>query len=388
MKKTVLFFVLATVVVLSIITGCKSNPPSAPGAIATNTPNGTETYIALYTRTITPTHTVSPTTTATPSITNTVTITQTATVTATASTTATITETSTATVTATSTSTVDSSALVSVTGGTFTQTDTSANSFSHTISTFKIGKYEVTYELWYTVYQWAIANGYTFAYAGSEGIYGTIGAAPTAAKYQPVTSVNCRDVIVWCNAYSEMSSLTPAYCSNASYITPIKISTNYSVIETAPGTVDNPYVNWSANGYRLPTEGEWQYAASYIDGTSWTPYNYASGATADYTNVTATGLVAWYNANCSSTQAVGGKTANALGIYDMSGNVYEWCWDWYGTYPGTSTDYRGPVSGSVRVMRGGNFDGFASYLQVGNRNTAANPCSAFGSSGFRFARTN
>jgi formylglycine-generating enzyme required for sulfatase activity len=161
--------------------------------------------------------------------------------------------------------------------------------------------------------------------------------------------------------------------------------------------VDNPYVNWSAGGYRLPTEGEWQYAASYIDGSSWTPYNYASGATASYDNVAATGLVAWYIGNSWDTRSyyvgyithnVGGKTANALGIYDMSGNVWEWCWDWYGYYPGTSTNYKGPSSGSYREMRGGYYGYDADDLQVGSRSDVGTlPYFADDYNGFRFART-
>jgi len=370
MKKTVLFFVLATVVVLSIITGCKHNSPSAPGA--TNTPNGTETYIALYTHTITPTHTVSPTITATPTMTATSTVTQTYT----------------STIAPTP---IDYSVLVSVPGGTFTQTD-GTNSFSHTISAFKMGKYQVTYDLWYTVYTWAIANGYTFANAGAEGNNGTLGTAPTTAKYQPVTTINWRDAIVWCNAYSQKSGLTPVYCSDASFNTPIKDSTNGSYGSTtctAAGCFDNPYVNWNTNGFRLPTEGEYQYAASYKDGTNWTPYSYASGATADYTNEAATDLVGWdYINSGSTTHAVGGKIANALGIYDMSGNVWELCWDWYGTYPTTiSTDYRGPASGSNRVMRGGYCINTAPALQVGYRYNVYNPYGAYYIGGFRFART-
>ena len=274
------------------------------------------------------------------------------------------------------TATIDSSALVSVPGGTYTQTD-GTNSFSHTISAFKMGKYQVTYDLWYTVYTWAVANGYTFANAGAEGSNGTTGAAPTAAKYQPVTTISWRDAIVWCNAYSQEAGLTPCYTYFSAVI---KDSTNATAC-------DNAVCVWANNGYRLPSEGEYQYAASYIDGSSWTPYNYASGATADYTNATATGLVAWYSANTSGTQAVGGKTANALGIYDMSGNVWEWCWDWYGTYPGTSTDYRGPASGSIRVMRGGSYYDTANYLQVGYRYDSY-PYGAYFGYGFRFARTN
>src|ERR1035437_3474407 len=294
--------------------------------------------------------------------------------------------------TQTAVATIPYTNLASVPGGTYTQTD-GTSSFSHTISTFKMGKYQVTYDLWYTVYQWAIANGYSFANAGAEGTNGIVGAAPTTAKYQPVTYINWRDSIVLCNAYSQKTGLSPVYCSDAAFTTPIKSSADGSYgssINTTTGGFDNPYVNWNTNGFRLPTEGEWQYAASYIDGSSWTPYNYASGATAAYTNATATGLVAWYSgvysSNCTGTQAVGGKIANALGIYDMSGNVEEWCWDWWGNYPGTSTDYRGSGSGVGRVDRGGSCYPSDSYLQVGSRSSYS-PYNRYWGDGLRLART-
>lgn len=339
-----------------LITGCKKSNPTTTEVVVTATPNATQTAIAVA-ATQTQTYLAGATATFTPA------------------------------------GPFDQTALVSVPGGTFTQTDTSLSSFQHTISAFKMGKYEVTYDLWYTVKTWALSNGYTFANAGLEGYDGVrvSGAAPTAAKYNPVTTVNWRDIIVWCNAYSQMSSLAPVYCTNAGYTTPIKTSTNSGTINTAAGSEDNPYVSWSANGYRLPTEGEWQYAASYKDGSSWTPYSYASGATADYNDAAATGLVAWYTINSGIvTHDAGGKNANALGIYDMSGNVWEWCWDWYGTYPGTSTDYKGPASGSYyRVLRGASFYGGAGNLQVGYRyNYFGLPYYASPNVGFRLVRTN
>jgi formylglycine-generating enzyme required for sulfatase activity len=331
MKKVlVLLFVFISVL---IAVGCKKNTPSSPAATNTSTPNATQTAVVVATQTAA------------------VVATQTAVVVAT----------QTAVAVAIQTAAI---AVISVPGGTYTQTD-GTNSFSHTISTFKMGKYQVTYNLWYAVHQWAVANGYTFADAGA-------GSGNT-----PVTTVSWRDSIVWCNAYSQETGLTPCYTYSSAVI---KDSTNATAC-------DNAVCVWANNGYRLPSEGEYQYAASYINGSSWTPYNYASGATADSSDATATGLVAWYSANSGSvTQAVGGKTANALGIYDMSGNVWEWCWDWYGTYPGTSTDYRGSGSGFFRVIRGGSFF-YADGLRVGAR-SGSGPSSAYGDLGFRFARTN
>ena len=216
--------------------------------------------------------------------------------------------------------TIPYTALASVPGGTFDQKD-AANDFIHTISSFQMGKYEVTYELWFTVYQWGISHGYTFQNQGTEGIDGVAGDAPTSAKHEPATAMNWRDSIVWCNAFSEMIGLIPVYYHDSAFTQIIRDSTNgeYSMyINLTPGSYDNPFVNWNTNGYRLPTEGEWQYAASYIDGSTWTPQNYASGAVADALDATATGAVAWYIGNSSGdTQDVGTKMPNALGIYDM-----------------------------------------------------------------------
>lgn len=292
--------------------------------------------------------------------------------------------------TATAAPTCAYSELASVPDGTYIQEDALGNSFSSTVSAFKIGRYEVTYDLWYTVYQWAIANGYTFANAGLEGVTGTAGAAPTVKKYQPVTKINWRDAIVWCNAYSQKEALTPVYCSDAGFTTAIKSSADVSYagsVNTAAGSFDNPYVNWSAGGYRLPTESEWQYAAEYKDGTNWTPYNYASGATGSYNGTIESGLVAWYSANAGySTQSVGGKEANELGIYDMSGNVWEMCWDWYDSYPAQAVvNYRGASSGNGRVIRGGCFSGSTFLLQTGLR-SYYNPYDISNDRGFRLVR--
>jgi formylglycine-generating enzyme required for sulfatase activity len=268
--------------------------------------------------------------------------------------------------------------MVSVTGGTYIQSDGS-NSFSHTVSSFSIGKYEVTYELWFTVYQWAVSHGYTFANQGREGHDGTDGAAPTTNKYEPVTQINWRDAIVWCNAYSEMSGFAPCYTYSG---TTIKDSRDSNAT-----AFDGVVCNWTASGYRLPSEGEWQYAASNKGAT---PYNYASGATADYNNATETQKVAWYTANSGSSTKVVGTTTNssALTLWDMSGNVWELCWDWFASFPTTpQTDYRGPASGSGRVIKGGYYSSAANLLNVGNGSFISTD-GENNSTGFRVARSN
>ncbi len=110
-------------------------------------------------------------------------------------------------------------------------------------------------------------------------------------------------------------------------------------------------------GLRLPTEAEWEYA--YRAGTT-TAFHSFPGYTSGTNDDTLLGNIAWYNANAGSqTHAVGGKLANGLGLHDMSGNVWEWCQDWYGsTYYASSplTNPTGPATGTYRLLRGGDWD--------------------------------
>jgi formylglycine-generating enzyme required for sulfatase activity len=202
---------------------------------------------------------------------------------------------------------------------------------------------------------------------------------------------------VWLNALTEWvnektgSSFTPVYYYDSACTTVAKISSPSSnfVKENSSYDYASAYAKADANGFRLPTSNEWELAARWcgndtvntISGYTnpyYTKGNSASGATAGYTNTTATGLVAWYDgssAGVTKTQAVKGKAANGLGLYDMSGSVYEWCYDWHPEY-----------IGSDRVIRGGSWLSTAYSQQVGYVNRD-NPTGFYHDGGFRPART-
>jgi formylglycine-generating enzyme required for sulfatase activity len=244
------------------------------------------------------------------------------------------------------------------------------------VSAFTMDRYEVTKALWDEVASWAAAHGYDIGPADGDG----------KAAAHPVHNVTWYDVVKWANARSEREGLEPCYTVGASV---------YRTEESEPNC------NWSVNGYRLPTEAEWEKAArggaegrrfpwSDVDTIQHARANYYSRSDYSYDTSPTRGYHPDYdNTPMPYTSPVGSFAPNGYGLYDMAGNVWEWCWDWYGesTYASSpGSDARGPASGSNRVGRGGGWDSGACFCRVANRDYDW-PDSEYSNLGFRLVRT-
>jgi len=184
------------------------------------------------------------------------------------------------------------------------------------VSSFQMAKYETT---WWQYYLFCKATGHEYESPG----WGTEGD-------NPAVHVNWYDAVEYCNWVSRQLGKTEAIIK--------KEDEEYAMKEYA--------MNLSG-GYRLPTEAEWEYAAKGGNRPDKTIYSGSNDLD----------LVGWSRDNSGGrTRAVGKKKANALGLYDISGNVWEWCWDWYSYYTDSEKDYKGPDYTERRVIRGGGWD--------------------------------
>ena len=241
--------------------------------------------------------------------------------------------------------------MIFVEGGTFQMGNPSGGAsderpvHSVTLSDFYIGKHEVTQKEYQAV----------------------MGSNPSNFKGDnlPVERVSWFNAVEFCNKLSEREGLTPVYSING----------DTSLNVWSRGTL---VADWTANGYRLPTETEWEYAAR--GGNKSKGFTYSGSNSIDD--------VAWYGDNSGSkTHPVGTKRANELGLYDMWGNVWEWCWDWYGEYSSRAkTNPRGPANGSSAVLRGGSWVSHVNLCRVANRVRSVRSVT-YSSIGFRVART-
>jgi len=252
---------------------------------------------------------------------------------------------------------------------------------------FYIWKHEVTWDEWVDVGIWTIGRGYGFANTATN----------RGANY-PAVQMPWYDAVKWCNAKSEKESLTPCYYSD----------TNFTVVyRTGESNLTAEHVNWQADGYRLPTEAEWEYAArggpegrrfawGHTDHITQDLANYATTVPADqytyddadYIDESVGYHPEFYDGGGDYAGTAEYFPANGFGIHEMCGNVWEMCWDWY--HPESyrvSPEYnpRGIASGEERIMRGGYAKSSAKDVRVAKRD-AMPPRNTGNNVGFRVVR--
>jgi formylglycine-generating enzyme required for sulfatase activity len=217
-----------------------------------------------------------------------------------------------------------------------------------TLSTFYIGKHEITQAQYLSV----MSANPSFFSSGFD------------APSRPVEQVSWLNAVGFCNSLSDVAGLPRVYSVSGT-----------SVV-----------ADFSKTGYRLPTEAEWEFAAR-----GGMPGTIAGSPVMKYSGSDDADAVSWNLKNSGGgTRAEGTKAANGLGLYDMTGNVWEWCYDWYGIYPAITgkpqIDPKGPATGTMRVKRGGSWNRMPDFSRVSFRNYH-NPLNNDRTIGFRVARS-
>ncbi|MCL2808936.1 MAG: formylglycine-generating enzyme family protein [Treponema sp.] len=229
-----------------------------------------------------------------------------------------------------------------------------------TLSGFYMSKYLITQE----VYNKVMKINPSFHTAAN----GQVRALGETDALRPVETVSWYEAIEFCNALSEMKGLKPFYIIDKTYGSDVNNNMEHDIQKWLVTT------DISANGYRLPTEAQWEYACRAGSSTMW-----FFGDNADVI-----GEYAWFNGNeGDKTRQVGLKRPNPWGLFDIHGNVWEWCYDWYAPYTGDNlTDPTGPNSGIGRTSRGGAFMNESQHMRSAIRGSFF-PSSTMYNIGFR-----